>query len=147
MQNKYRLISLLLVFGAAVTTSKAEISTLFTTVQERQLINTNRYQSDKAKPQQAKKDHHPAKQNIQQLVREQVRETLTISGITVSNSGPNVVWINNQVYEDGDKLGNQSRINILTTNPVKVRITAPDGKQYFAASGETIEMVYLAAVD
>ena len=146
MQNKYRLISLLLVFGAAVTTSKAEISTLFTTVQERQLINTNRYQSDKAKPQQAKKDH-PAKQNIQQLVREQVRETLTISGITVSNSGPNVVWINNQVYEDGDKLGNQSRINILTTNPVKVRITAPDGKQYFAASGETIEMVYLAAVD
>ena len=39
------------------------------------------------------------------------------------------------------------RIKVMTGNEIKVRITAPDGKHYFATSGETIEVVYQVAVE
>lgn len=147
MPNKTNLLALFLVAGSSLITGvNAEVTTLFTTPQERQLINANRYKSDEVKPQVVARDDI-ATDNIQQLVREEVRETITISGITLSQSGPNMVWINSQVYEDGDRMENKSRIKVITGNDIKVRITAPDGKHYFATSGETIELVYQAAVE
>ncbi len=80
-------------------------------------------------------------------MQEEVSETITISGITLSDSGPNMVWINSQAYEDGASMDNKMRIKVMPGSKVKVRITAPDGKHFFATSGETIEIVYLAAVD
>jgi hypothetical protein len=148
MLNKLNLLILFLVFGGSVTNAfGSELSTLFTTPQERQLINTNRYTSDEVRPRVQSNQEEPTITNIQQLVQEEVRETITISGITLSNSGPNMVWINSQAYEDGASMDNKMRIKVMPGSKVKVRITAPDGKHFFATSGETIEIVYLAAVE
>ena len=147
MLNKLNFL-LLLVVGSGLMTnvSGSEVSTLFTTPQERQLINTNRYKSDEVKPQVQPSDSATT-ESIQQLVQEEVSEIITISGITLSNSGPNMVWINSQVYEDGDKMDDKMRIKVIPGNQAKVRITAPDGKHYYATSGETLEIVYQAAVE
>jgi hypothetical protein len=117
-----------------------------TTPQERQLINNNRYQSDEAEPQQLDQDE-PDAVEIKQKAKEEFRKSIIVSGITLSNSGPNIVWINGQTYEEGEKIDDKMRIKVMTGNEIKVRITAPDGKHYFATSGETIEIVYQATVD
>jgi hypothetical protein len=148
MLNKLNLLILFLVFGGSITNAfGSELSTLFTTPQERQLINTNRYKSDEVRPRVQSNQEEPTIINIQQLVQEEVRESITISGITLSNSGPNMVWINSQAYEDGASMDNKMRIKVMPGSRVKVRITAPDGKHFFATSGETIEIVYQAAVE
>ena len=128
----------------STTVANAEISTLFTTQQERQLINANRYKTAEVKPKAQATD---VVESIQQLVQEEVRKSITISGITLSNSGPGMVWINSQSYEDGDRLDDKMPIKVITGKAVKVRITAPDGKHFYATSGETIEIVYQAAVE
>jgi hypothetical protein len=148
MLNKFNFLILFLVFGGSVTNAfGSELSTLFTTPQERKLINTNRYTSDEVLPRVQSNQEEPTTESIQQLVQEEVSETITISGITLSDSGPNMVWINSQAYEDGASMDNKMRIKVMPGSKVKVRITAPDGKHFFATSGETIEIVYLAAVD
>ncbi len=148
MLNKLSLLTLFLITASSVTTvSRSEVLTLFTTPQERQLINNNRYQLDEVRPQRQVNDDEPTIGSIPQPVQEEVRESITISGITLSNSGPNMVWINSQAYEDGARMDNTMRIKVMPGSKVKVRITAPDGKHYFATSGETIEIVYLAAVE
>jgi hypothetical protein len=148
MLNKSNLLILFLVFGGSVTNAfGSELSTLFTTPQERKLINTNRYTSDEVRPRVQSNQEEPATESIQQLVKEEVSETITISGITLSDSGPNMVWINSQAYEDGASMDNKMRIKVMPGSRVKVRITAPDGKHFFATSGETIEIVYQAAVE
>jgi hypothetical protein len=148
MLNKRNLLILFLFFGGSVTNAfGSELSTLFTTPQERKLINTNRYTSDEVRPRVQSNQEEPATESIQQLVQEEVRETITISGITLSDSGPNMVWINSLAYEDGASMDNKMRIKVMPGSKVKVRITAPDGKHFFATSGETIEIVYQAAVE
>ena len=128
--------------------SLAEISTLFTTVQERQLINANRYRSNSGEVLRPieRTDEQP-QQSIQALLKEEVTQTFTISGISISEGGVNTVWINSQAYEDGEKLEDDSRIRVITGNDIKVRITAPDGKHYYGTSGETVEVTYLATVE
>ena len=148
MLNKLDFLILFLVFGGSVTNAfGSELSTLFTTPQERKLINTNRYTSDEVLPRVQSNQEEPTTESIQQLVQEEVSETITISGITLSDSGPNMVWINSQAYEDGASMDNKMRIKVMPGSKVKVRITAPDGKHFFATSGETIEIVYQAAVE
>ena len=148
MLNKLNFLILFLVFGGSVTNAfGSELSTLFTTPQERKLINTNRYTSDEVLPRVQSNQEEPTTESIQQLVQEEVSETITISCITLSDSGPNMVWVNSQAYEDGASMDNKMRIKVMSGSKVKVRITAPDGKHFFATSGETIEIVYLVAVD
>lgn len=124
----------------------AELATLFTTPQERQLINSNRYKSDEStllRPTQVDDETQP----VQLLLREEVTQQYRISGITISTDGPHTVWINTLAYEDGDQLEDSSKIKVLAGAEIKVRITAPDGKQYFATSGDTLEVTYLAPVE
>ena len=147
MLNKRNLWVYLLVCASTVATAMdSNIKTLFTTPQERQLINNNRYQSDEAEPQQLDQDE-PHAVEIKQKAKEVFRKSIIVSGITLSNSGPNIVWINGQTYEEGEKIDDKMRIKVMTGNEIKVRITAPDGKHYFATSGETIEIVYQATAD
>ncbi len=56
-------------------------------------------------------------------------------------------WINNEVYEDGQQLQDSSQIRVMSGSKVQIRITAPDGKIYYANSGETIDITYLAVVE
>ena len=147
MPNKVRhtlLIALITALPGLV--GAAELSTLFTTPQERQIIDNNRYKTDD-KPAPA-----PVRTEIEDdsptlvLARESVTYEYQISGITISSDGPHTVWINSQIYEDGQSLEDSSEIKVLTGEEIKVRITAPDGQQYYATSGESLQVTYLAPV-
>jgi hypothetical protein len=153
MPSKRRSIMLpSLVFGLTAglpqATLGADLSTLFTTPQERQIINSNRYKDDQAKPviKAAVEDEKPIELPQQQLAREEVTQQYRISGITVSQEGAHSVWINSIVYEDGEQLEDSSRIKVLVGDDIRVRITAPDGKHYYATSGETLEVSYLVTI-
>ncbi|MCP4335439.1 MAG: hypothetical protein GY785_22540 [Gammaproteobacteria bacterium] len=122
-----------------------ELTTLFTTPQERLLINANRYKHDEVRPQVVQDD--PVPSPVQVLLQEEVTVEYRISGISLSGDGTHTVWINTNVYEDGEQLDDHSRIKVIVRDGVKVRITAPDGKHYFGTSGETISVSYMAAVE
>ena len=150
MLNKQGKIKTLLFLGSFSVgllqlAQAAELSTLFTTPQERQIINSNRYKSDDAtvlRPVEIEAALEP----VQQLIREEVTREYRVSGITVSSDGMHTVWINSFVYEDGERLEDKSRIKVLVGDEIRVRITAPDGKNYYATSGETLEVTYLVTV-
>ena len=139
----FSLCLLLLTGGLA---QAADLSTLFTTPAERQIINSNRYKSDDNSPR-APVEAEATPVPIQLSFQEQVTREDKVSGITVSSDGPHTVWINSLAYEDGGELEDQSRIKILVGDEIRVRITTPDGKNYFATSGETLEVTYLASVE
>ncbi len=154
MQNKLQLrpnfkngiaVGLLVISQCLLSPSTAaELSTLFSTPQERQIINANRYKSDKVSP---KPEKNEKVEQIKELVKEEVVKTFDISGITVSSEGQHSVWINDQMYLDGEQVEGKSRVNVIVGREIKVRIVAPDGKQYFGTSGESLEVKYLEAVD
>jgi hypothetical protein len=121
----------------------AELSTLFTTPQERELIDSNRYGSGDNKPRVVV--DKPIETPVQQVYQEAITRQYKISGITISRDGPHTVWINSTAYEDGGELEDRSKIRVMVGNEIKVRITAPDGKKYYATSGETLEVTYLAS--
>ena len=137
-------LGLLLLFAGPA--QAAELLTLFTTPQERQIINSNRYKSDDGVSMQAV-ETEAASQPVQLLVREQVTREYKVSGIAVSSEGPHTVWINSLAYEDGEQLEDKSRIKVLVGDDIRVRITAPDGKNYYAGIGEMLEITYLAPVE
>ncbi|MCP4765368.1 MAG: hypothetical protein GY875_03780 [Gammaproteobacteria bacterium] len=122
-----------------------DLTTLFTTPQERQLINANRYKRDEAK--QTVQQDKPEQSPVQVLLQEEVTVEYRISGISLSGDGAHTVWINANAYEDGERLGDRSRIKVITGDGVKVRITTPDGKHYFGTSGETLAVTYMATVE
>ena len=117
---------------------------MFTTPQERELIDSNRYGSGDSKPKVVVED--TIEVPVQQVYREEVTRQYKVSGITISRDGPHTVWINSTAYEDGAELEDRSKIKVMVGDEIRVRITAPDGKNYYATSGETLEVSYLAAV-
>jgi len=135
-----------LLTGASQVAQAAELSTLFTTPAERQLINSNRYKSDDGTTQQLV-ETEAVPEPVQLLIREEVTREYRVSGITISSDGPHTVWINSLVYEDGEQLEDKSRIKVMVGDEIRIRITAPDGKNYYVASGETIEVSYLKSVN
>jgi len=142
----YVILSLLLLPGTVL--AAGELSTLFTTPQERQLINANRYKSDEVRPQQPVQDDDDDDDSpIQRLAQMEVSVEYQISGISLASDGAHTVWINAMVYEDGALLEDGSRVKVLAGDDVRVRITVPDGKHYFATSGETLSVSYMAAAE
>jgi hypothetical protein len=144
--SKSWLVGLVLAVQSLLSASMAaELETLFSTPQERELINANRYDSVKVNPQ-PEKAVNP--EPIKQLVKTEVIKTFRINGITLANEGPHSVWINDKMYLDGELVeDSKSRIKVIAGKDIKVRITAPDGKQYFGTSGESLEVKYLEATD
>jgi len=144
----YIVLSLLLLPGPAL--AAGDLATLFTTPQERRLINANRYKSDEVKPpqpvQEAPDDDHDDLP-VLRLTQTEVSVEYQISGISLASVGAHTVWINATAYLDGELLEDGSRIKVLTGDDVRVRITVPDGKHYFATSGETLSVSYMAAVE
>ena len=148
--NRFTLIAIPLLLplltGVSQVVPAAELTTLFTTPAERQLINSNRYKTDAGETQQPV-ETEAAAEPVRQLIREEVTREYRVSGITVSSDGSHTVWINSLVYEDGEQLEDKSRIKVLVGDEIRVRITAPDGKKYYATSGEVLEVTYLAPVE
>ena len=129
----------------AIQVAQADIQTLFSTPQERQIINANRYKTNEVVKQprvETKKTDFVAP-----VAREEVTMSFAISGITISSSGPHSVWINKQIYEDGGHLEDNSHIKVISGENLRVRITTPDGKNYYGTSGETLEVTYLATIE
>jgi len=144
--RKHLLLALLLAptVGFAQAPS-AEILTLFTTSQERQVINANRYKTERVvKPRTVVE---PETEVRVPVVQQEVTLSFVISGITISRDGPHSVWINNEVYEEGDHLEDNSHFKVLTEENIRVRITTPDGNNHYGTAGETVEVTYLAAVE
>ena len=139
-------LALALLFAAKAMTPVAanELSTLFTTPEERQLIDANRYKTDEPKPQPVEVEVEESP--IQILVREEISASYRISGISLSTDGRHTAWINSRAYQDGETLEDGSRLRIIDGGEVRVRITAPDGKHFYGKSGETVELTYMAAV-
>ena len=132
--------------GATLPVAASDLSTLFTTPQERQLINSNRYKREQVinpQPVAVEIEETP----IQILAREEVSVEYRVSGISLATDGAHTVWINGAAYEDGARLDDGSRIRVNAGNDIRVRITAPDGKHYFATGGETLTVTYMAAVE
>ncbi len=138
------LLALAVAPGAALA---ADLTTLFTTPQERQIINSNRYKTDEPRPVEPEPEAEVIELPIQQLMMEEVMVSYDISGITLSADGPHTVWINSASYQDGDQLDDNSRVKVVTGADIRVRITTPDGQHHFATSGETLEVTYLAPVE
>lgn len=132
---------------AAPAAVAAELLTLFTTPQERQIINSNRYKTDEPKPVAEVETEEVVQRPIQQLMMEEVAASYNITGITLSADGPHMVWINNLFYEDGAQLEDKSRVKVMVGDDLRVRITTPDGKHHFGTSGETLEVTYLAPIE
>ena len=137
-------ILLVLFTTLGIAAARADVKTLFTTTQERQIINSNRYKVDEITRPPVFGDTET--EFISPVIREEFKITFVITGITVSKSGPHFVWINNQLYEDGEHLEDDSQIKVLHDGNIRVRITAPDGKRYYGTSGETVEVTYLTEV-
>ncbi|MDJ0778496.1 MAG: hypothetical protein QNJ85_11570 [Gammaproteobacteria bacterium] len=149
MPSKCLICLLLAALGTTGVARAADLMTLFTTPEERQIINANRYKSDEPRPAPVEEvvEETTLAPDIQQLVLEQVRREYRVSGITISRDGLHTVWINSAIYQDGEQLDSSSRIKVFDGDEVRVRITAPDGKHYFARSGETVEVSYMAPVE
>jgi hypothetical protein len=127
--------------------ANAEIATLFSTPQERKIIDANRYKSDTVVRVQAIGDSDEDEdEDRDEMVQREFTVSYVVSGITLSSSGPNYAWINNAVYEDGQRLEDNSQIKVMSGSKLQIRITTPDGKIYYANSGETIDVTYIATV-
>ena len=152
MPSKIHLPVLLLIglMTSAGVARSSDLLTLFTTPEERQIINANRYKSDEPQPAPVRQPVEETRPelDIQQLMLEEVTREYRVSGITIArDGGAHTVWINSAIYEDGERLDDNSRIRVYGGDEVRVRITAPDGKQYFARSGETVLVSYMAPVE
>ncbi len=148
MPSKQITCLLLVALGTTGVAQAADLMTLFTTPEERQIINSNRYKTDDPKPAPVVEvEEITLDLDIQQLVMEEVKREYRVSGITISRDGAHTVWINSEIYEDGAQLETDSRIKVFDGDEVRVRITAPDGKHYFATSGETVEVSYMAPAE
>lgn len=146
MRNRsqvYLLLSFSLLASATVNAQQSlDLKTLFTTDQERQIINANRYKKDN---KQVSKQSPAETVAVRELVKEKVTRSYKISGISISVDGSRVAWVNNRAYEHGDALDDGSRININNGTIKSVSITTPDGKKHTATSGETLAVSYLRA--
>jgi len=147
MRNKPVLASVLCLWLGLLPAAVvgADFATLFTTPQERQIINANRYKSDDA-PLPEPEPEQTEEVSILPELKEEVTYEYSISGITLSRDGPHTVWINSLAYEDGEELEDSSKIKVVVGDEIMVRITAPDGQDYFGAAGQVLEVTYLAPV-
>ena len=125
----------------------AEIMTLFTTPAERQLINTNRYKDDEPEVVTTAPVEETTVEEIQTPYTEEVRYEYRVSGITLSREGTNMVWINGEAIEEGQRTEDGSRVNVLAGQQIRVQIVTPDGSRFEGEIGDTIEVVYQAPIE
>ncbi len=119
-----------------------KLKTLFTSPEERALIDRNRYRQDpepsRVKPAVSRPESAALAPAVPMVT---VEKEITVSGISISPDGVDVAWINGVMYEDGAKLEDGIRLRISTRDG-KIRLRAPNGRSFFARAGETIRITY-----
>jgi hypothetical protein len=130
--------------GAATSSwsQDVDLGTLFTTEQERRVINANRYkEEDKPKREPVKTEQ--AEPAIQ-FLKEEVQAKYTISGVSTDLKGSQTAWVNGKSYLSGEKMDDGSKVSVRGTSVI---ITTTDGKQHKGKSGEVLDVTYLRTIE
>lgn len=149
MLNKKHITLFVILYTMGYTPANAQddmsLSTLFTTPQERQIINSNRYKQEKK--QLVKRQESTETVAVRELLQEKVTRSYKVSGISINMDGSNTAWVNNKAYENGAKLEDGSKLRINKGTIKSVSIITPDGKQHTATPGETLAVTYMRALE
>ncbi len=143
-KNKYTfLLAWLMLFAinaqAQSVSGSDELLTLFTTPQERALIDRNRYRKT---PQKVSAETRPVEPEEQQVVLQTVTINPLLNGVSFSQSGQHVAWLDGQAYENGAKLADGSKVVIRAGQSLQVQIKTPDGRFHPLTTGEQSEIKY-----
>ena len=129
-----------LLAGPTVVFAQEVLSTLFTTQQEREIIDANRYKNDQQETLEPQVQTAPSVENTEQKAEEKL--SFLLSGFTLTQSGQNVAWINGKPYENGSKLDDGSTLIIRKKKDLNVQIKTPDGKYHTLTTGKTEDIGY-----
>jgi hypothetical protein len=150
LKNNPTLTALILAITAAAsaqaqTSARPEILTLFTTPQERDLIDRNRYRVTSPKADTSVKAAAPVEQK--KILMQDVVLNIKLNGVSLDQSGQGIAWLNGNAYENGAKLEDGSKVYISGTLNAKVQIKTPDGKYHSLVTGEEREIKYSKAIE
>jgi len=116
--------------------NETEILTLFTTPQERDLIKAQVVATENEEPEEEKK-----------IEQQEILLSVRLAGVTISQSGQNIAWLNGKAFENGSKLDDGSRVFISSKVKTLVQIKTPDGKYHSVTTGETIDISYFKRIE
>jgi hypothetical protein len=145
------LLGLTLLLGAVAAEAQLpveglQLKTLFTTPEERALIDRNRYRPEprvrKPEPVSPAPQPEPAPATPMVTVEKEYR----ISGISINADGADVAWINDEQYEDGERIDGLVRLRI-NAREGRLKLIAPGGKAYVASAGDTVIVKYRKPAD
>ncbi len=144
--NYYFLLFLMFGFsGNPQAEELSQLQTLFTTAQERLLINSNRYKGDEKPVGQVMS---PEPEAVVEAVKEVIKEAVTvkyqISGVSTNKEGSKTAWVNGKPYESGEFMDDGTKIRVNNTTVI---ITTLDGINHSAISGEVLDLTYLKPVE
>lgn len=134
--------SLFVTVNGHAQTDDVELYTLFTTQQERELIDRNRYKLDQPKKEIVEEKVDPAL-TVEAIPMKKETLTIMLSGFTLTQTGQNVAWLNGKPYENGSKLEDGSKVYISSRLKSQVQIKTPDGQYHTVTTGESAEINYL----
>ena len=125
-------------------TDSQEFITLFTTQQERRLIDNNRYRQPitETETETVEVDEEISEQK-QTTLYHQHSISFELAGVTLSEDGSHIAWINGSRVENGDEIGNGFRIYISPKLDNLVQIETPDGAYHEIQAGKKIDIKYL----
>jgi hypothetical protein len=139
------LLLIIVINNSPAQENSSEILTLFTTQQERVLIDNNRYRvKQKESVVSAVQAEKPESEG--RVILKQETLSLKVSGITLTQDGKNIAWINGKAHENGGKLDDGSKVYINPKVKNFAQIKTPDGKYHSISTGETTELTYLVPI-
>ncbi len=139
----------LLLWGAAaqaqLPVEGLQLKTLFTTPEERALIDRNRYRDEprEQQPEPAVAQPAPEPEPVAMIT---VEAEYRISGISINADGEDVAWVNGEQYGNGDRIDEVVRVRISSRDG-RIRLLAPGGKVYTGSAGDTIVVKYRKKAD
>ena len=119
-----------------------QLKTLFTTPEERALIDRNRYREEprvRTPEPAAALAPQPEPEQEKPMVR--VEKEYQISGISINADGVDVAWINGEEYENGARIDGAVRLRISARDG-RLKLIAPDGKIYPGSAGDVLKVSY-----
>ncbi|MDJ0833573.1 MAG: hypothetical protein QNJ69_08645 [Gammaproteobacteria bacterium] len=119
-----------------------EFMTLFTTQQERRLIDNNRYRPPVTEVKTVEVDEEPAEQK-QSMTYHQHSISFELAGVTLAEDGNHVAWVNGDRVENGDEIGDGFRVYISPRLNNLVQIKSPDGVFHNIQTGKRIDIKYM----
>ena len=147
LKNNITLFALIIAAASAQaqTSARPEILTLFTTPQERDLIDRNRYRITPQKVDTTVEAAAPIEQK--KVLMQDVVLSIKLNGVSLDKSGQGIAWLNGKAYENGGKLEDGSQVFISGTLNARVQLKTPDGKYHRLVTGESSEIKYSKAIE